>query len=212
MHEIYDSVQGESTLAGVPCTFIRLAGCPLKCTYCDTPQAIPPRSGEEMALEEILDRVRAFDHPLVLVTGGEPLAQKNCIPLLEALKSVAPTVQLETAGALDISKVPDGISIIMDIKTPSSGEESRNRWQNLAQLKAGDELKFVIGDRDDYDWIKRVCEERRLAELNIPLLASPAWGSMDPARLVAWILEDRLPFRLQLQQHKYIWGAEATGV
>lgn len=205
-------MQGESTLAGVPCTFIRLAGCPLDCNWCDTPQAIPLRSGEEMSLQEIVEKVRAFGHPLVLVTGGEPLAQKNCILLLQALKEVADTVQLETAGVLDISKVPDGISIIMDIKTPSSGEEKRNRWKNLKHLKAGDELKFVIADRNDYEWIRQVFTEHQLAQTAIPLLASPAWEKMDPAQLVAWILEDRLPFRLQLQQHKYIWGAEATGV
>lgn len=205
-------MQGESTLAGVPCTFIRLAGCPLNCNWCDTPQAIPLRSGEEMPLDEILARVRSYNHPLVLVTGGEPLAQKGCIPLLEALRSVAETIQLETAGVLDISAVPEGISIIMDIKTPSSGEEKRNRWENLEHLKAGDELKFVIGDRNDYEWIKKAFTQRHLADLHIPLLASPAWATMDPAQLVAWILEDRLPFRLQLQQHKYIWGAEVTGV
>lgn len=165
-----------------------------------------------MKISEVIEQVRGHNHPLVLVTGGEPLAQKGCITLLEKLKEVAEIVQLETAGALDISNVPDGISIIMDIKTPSSGEEQRNRWKNLTHLKAGDELKFVIGDRNDFEWIKAAFEKHKLGELNIPLLASPAWSKMDPALLVEWILHDRLPFRLQLQQHKYIWGAEATGV
>lgn len=212
IHEIYQSIQGESTFAGTPCTFIRLAGCPLNCLYCDTPQAIPTDSGSNLAVDEIVEKVRAFGHPLVLVTGGEPLAQRNVIELLKALLHEAVTVQLETAGAHDLSGIPEGVSIIMDIKTPGSGEVERNRWKNISHLKPGDELKFVINDRDDYEWVKKVLRDRSLADLKIPLLLSPAWKMLPPATLVAWMLEDRLPARLQIQQHKYIWGDEVTGV
>jgi len=157
-------------------------------------------------------KVREFGHPLVLVTGGEPLAQRNTIDLLKALLKEAATIQLETAGAHDLARVPDGVSIIMDIKTPGSGEVARNRWENISHLKAGAEIKFVINDRDDYEWVKKVIINRSLAGLNIPLLLSPAWKMLPPATLVAWMLEDRLPARLQIQQHKYIWGDEVTGV
>ena len=212
IHEIYQSIQGESTFAGTPCTFIRLAGCPLNCRYCDTPQAIPTDSGSNFPVHEIVEKVRAFGHPLVLVTGGEPLAQRNVIELLKALLKEPATIQLETAGAHNLSRVPDGISIIMDIKTPGSGEVARNRWENIPHLKAGDEIKFVINDRDDYEWVKKVISDRSLAELKIPLLLSPAWKTVPPATVVEWMLKDQLPTRLQIQQHKYIWGDEVTGV
>ena len=212
IHEIYESVQGESTFAGRPCTFIRLAGCPLSCHYCDTPQAIPTDSGSDCSIKAIVEKVRAFGHSLVLVTGGEPLAQRNVIALLNSLLKEPVTVQLETAGAHDLSRVPDGVSIIMDIKTPASGEVARNRWENISHLKTGDEIKFVINDREDYEWVKTVIRERSLAELKIPLLLSPAWKMLPPAELVAWMLKDRLPARLQIQQHKYIWGDQVSGV
>jgi len=146
------------------------------------------------------------------VTGGEPLAQRNVTALLNALLTESKAVQLETAGAHDISRVPNGISIIIDIKTPGSGESERNRWDNLSHLKAGDEIKFVINDRSDYEWVKQVIIDRSLAELKATLLLSPAWNSLPPATLVSWMLKDHLPARLQIQQHKYIWGAEVTGV
>lgn len=191
---------------------MRLAGCPLNCHYCDTPQAIPLDSGEPMTITDVVAAVREYGHPLVLVTGGEPLAQRNCIPLLEALVECVPTVQLETAGAYDISRVPANVCRIVDIKTPASGESQRNRWRNLARLQANDEIKIVIADRADYEWAKAIIAEHRLHELPCPLLFSPGWGTMDPALLCSWILEDHLPVRMQLQLHKYIWGAEATGV
>lgn len=148
----------------------------------------------------------------MLVTGGEPLAQRNVIGLLKALLTESATVQLETAGAHDLARVPDGVSIIMDIKTPGSGEEKRNRWENLSHLKAGDEIKFVINDRDDYEWTRQIIIDKSLADLKAALLLSPAWNYLPPAKLVSWILKDQLPARLQIQQHKYIWGAEVTGV
>ncbi|MDT8376405.1 MAG: radical SAM protein [Mariprofundaceae bacterium] len=191
---------------------MRLAGCPLNCLYCDTPQAIPTDSGNSIPVDEIVKKVRAFGQPLVLVTGGEPLAQRNVIDLLKALRKEPGSVQLETAGAHDIARVPDGIMIIMDIKTPGSGEVARNRWKNIAHLKPGDEIKFVINDRNDYEWVKKVIRDRSLADLKIPLLLSPAWKMLPPATVAAWMLEDRLPVRLQIQQHKYIWGDEVTGV
>jgi 7-carboxy-7-deazaguanine synthase len=159
-----------------------------------------------------MEQVTAYGHPLVLVTGGEPLAQRNCTVLLQALIEAGFTTQLETAGAHDIAPLPDAVSIIMDIKTPSSGEAERNRWQNIEQLQANDEVKLVIGDEHDYTWAKRAIDEHGLTRLNIPILFSPAWQKVEPATLVSWMLRDRLPVRLQLQQHKYIWGAERTGV
>ncbi len=191
---------------------MRLAGCPLRCHYCDTPQAIPADSGEEMPIHEVIEAVRKFGHPMVLVTGGEPLAQRNCIALLEALLKSVQTVQLETAGAYDISRVPAGVHRIVDIKTPASGESRRNRWHNLSQLNERDEIKIVVADREDYEWVRDTIHEHQLGDSPATLLLSPAWGSMDPAALCAWMLEDHLPARMQLQLHKYIWGAEATGV
>jgi len=211
IHEIYQSIQGESTLAGMPCTFIRLAGCPLKCGYCDTVQAIPFDSGQGMSIDVIVEKVQSMGNPLVLVTGGEPLAQKGCIRLLEQLCAVIPVVQLETSGALDISAVPIAVRKVMDIKTPGSGEVHRNRWENLQYLHAHDEIKFVLTGRDDYVWSKKVIDER-LQDTSATILLSPSWGQQSAVDLSAWILEDKLPVRMQIQMHKVIWGAEATGV
>lgn len=199
-------------MAGTPCTFIRLAGCPLNCNYCDTPQAIPLDSGAPISIAEIMEQVNAFAHPLVLVTGGEPLAQKNVTTLLKALVDTGFKTQLETAGAHDITSVPDDVSIILDIKTPDSGEAERNRWNNIAHLQSNDEIKIVINGESDYEWVKNIMVEKGLADLHIPILLSPSWHHLEPATLVAWILQDKLPVRLQIQQHKYIWGAEKTGV
>ncbi|MDX8396265.1 MAG: radical SAM protein [Mariprofundaceae bacterium] len=190
---------------------MRLAGCPLRCHYCDTPQAIPTDSGSEMTLHNIIEQVKKLGHSLVLVTGGEPLAQGQCIALLEALDEITQTVQLETSGAYDIEEVPSSVHTILDIKTPSSGESERNRWSNLKCLKNGNEIKFVISDRNDYQWAKEIINQYQIPT-SIPLLFSPSWNQLDPQKLVQWILEDKLPVRLQLQQHKYIWGAEVTGV
>ncbi len=199
-------------MAGTPCTFIRLAGCPLNCNYCDTPQAIPTDSGSPTPIADIMERVHSFAHPLVLVTGGEPLAQRNVITLLKALVNEGYTTQLETAGAHDIGLVPDDVSIIMDIKTPDSGEAGRNRWSNIGQLQRNDEIKMVINSPADYEWAKKIIAEKRLEEIHVPILLSPSWHHLEAATLVTWILRDHLPVRLQLQQHKYIWSAEKTGV
>ena len=199
-------------MAGSPCTFIRLAGCPLNCNYCDTPQAIPLDSGSSLPISDIMESVQQFGHPLVLVTGGEPLAQRNVITLLQRLIDAGHQTQLETAGAHDIAVVPDQTSVIMDIKTPDSGEAEHNRWSNIKHLKSNDEVKIVINSQSDYEWAKRVIVEKGLVALHIPILFSPSWHHLEAAELVKWILDDHLPVRLQLQQHKYIWGAEKTGV
>lgn len=212
MHEIYDSIQGESTLAGMACTFVRLAGCPLRCSYCDTVQAQPSDSGEWMTIDEIVSQVARRNRPLVLVTGGEPLAQRNCLTLLERLQSLGAEVQLETSGAFSISEVPAGVRRIIDIKTPDSGEAARNRLENLALLKEGDELKFVICSRTDYEWSREFVKTHALAETGVPILFSPAWGRVSLTEMSRWLLEDCLPVRLHLQLHKIVWGAEATGV
>ncbi len=211
IHEIYQSIQGESTLAGTPCTFVRLAGCPLRCTYCDTLQAIPFDSGNSMVIDDVVAQVSTWNNPLVLVTGGEPLAQKSCIELLQKLLATGVVVQLETSGALDISSVPTPVRKILDIKTPGSGEEKRNRWENLQYLQAHDEIKFVLTNQADYAWAKRVIDGR-LQDTSATILLSPCWGSLNPEDLCAWILYDKLPVRMQLQMHKVIWGAEKTGV
>jgi len=195
----------------MPCTFIRLAGCPLRCKYCDTPQAIPLDSGQTQTFDTILKLLPEPKTPLVLVTGGEPLAQKNCVALLEDLLPLYSHVQLETAGAHDISKVPKEVSVILDIKTPGSGEVARNRWQNMQHLRANTEIKFVLTNREDYVWAKGVMDKYALAN-QCTVLMSCTWGSLHPKDLAAWIIEDNLPVRLQLQLHKYIWGAEETGV
>jgi len=211
IHEIYQSIQGESTLAGMPCTFVRLAGCPLNCSYCDTQQAIPFDSGRSMAMDDVLRQVKQWATPLVLVTGGEPLAQKSCIELLKKLLATGAMVQLETSGALDIRAVPVAVRKVVDIKTPASNEEKRNRWENLQYLQAHDEIKFVVRDKADYLWAKAVIEER-LQATAATILLSPCWGALNPEDLCAWILADKLPVRMQLQMHKVIWGAEKTGV
>ena len=211
IYEIYQSVQGESTLAGMPCTFVRLAGCPLRCDYCDTLQAIPFDSGKAMSLDDIVKAVQAFHHPLVLVTGGEPLAQKACVQLLQKLCDVISVVQLETSGALDVSSVPSSVRKIIDVKTPGSGEEKRNRWHNIQFLQVHDEVKFVLTSRCDYEWAREIVHQH-FQDTAATLLFSPAWGVLDAADLCAWMLEDQLPVRLQLQMHKVIWGAEKTGV
>ncbi len=212
VYEIYDSIQGESTLAGTPCTIVRLAGCPLRCSYCDTPQALSFKGGSPLSIDDITARVRDSNHPLCLVTGGEPLAQKPCPVLLSSLADICPTVQLETSGAFDINTVDSRIHRILDIKTPGSGEHIRNMPENYKHLRQGDEIKFVIMDRDDYKWMLETIRLHDLTQSEAPILASPAWGEIAPADLAGWIIEDNPPVRLQLQYHKLIWGHEATGV
>jgi 7-carboxy-7-deazaguanine synthase len=215
--EIFHSIQGESTWVGVPCTFVRLTGCPLRCTWCDTAYAF--HGGQRMDVEEIVERVKAIGCPVVEVTGGEPLAHANAFPLIARLVDAGFTVLIETSGSEDISGLPPEVHVIMDVKCPGSGESTRNRWENLAHLDGRDEVKFVVKDRQDYEWSRDVIRERRLDQrvrqrsLHA-LLISPVWGEGGPdlEALAAWILEDALPVRLQSQLHKHIWGPGRRGV
>ncbi len=210
VNEIYQSVQGESTWAGLPCVFVRLTFCDLRCTYCDTEYAF--YEGQKMDLTEILEQVRAFGCPLVEVTGGEPLLQPNCVLLLAMLCESGLTVLLETSGAHDISKVDPRVHRIMDLKTPSSGECARNLYENIANLAPGDEIKFVVGSREDYEWAREKMREYDLARKVKAVLFSPIFGKIAPADIVAWMLEDKLNARFQLQMHKFIWEPRARGV
>lgn len=207
--EIFYSIQGESTFAGRPCVLVRLTGCQMRCSWCDTEYAF--HGGEWMSLPQVLEKVAAFGCPLVEVTGGEPLLQPGCLPLLTALCDAGYEVLLETGGGLDIAPVDPRVRRILDIKCPASGEAENNRWENLASLRATDEIKFVVADRADYEWAKVVIAERSLAGV-CPIHFSPVWESCPPAELAAWILADRLPVRLTLQQHKILWGKDTRGV
>lgn len=201
--EVFLSLQGETSRAGLPTVFVRLAGCPLRCRWCDTPYSF--QGGETVALASLLARVADFGVPTVCVTGGEPLAQKNCLPLLAALCDADYSVSLETSGALDVSQVDARVSRIVDIKPPGSGEDGRNRWENLAHLTPHDEIKFVLADRADYDWAREVIRAHNLAKI-CPVLFSPVQGELPPAQLADWILADRPPVRMQVQLHKVLWG------
>ena len=201
--EIFLSLQGESSRVGLPTVFVRLTGCPLRCGYCDTEYAFT--GGETMDLPAILNRVAELHTRYVCVTGGEPLAQKNCAALLAALCDAGYSVSLETSGALDISAIDARVSRIVDIKTPGSGEVEKNRWENLAALSRSDEVKFVLCDEADYQWAKQVLAEHHLAE-KMPILFSPVHGQLNPTQLADWILRDHLPVRLQVQLHKILWG------
>ncbi|MGD9786861.1 MAG: 7-carboxy-7-deazaguanine synthase QueE [Sulfuricellaceae bacterium] len=201
--EIFYSLQGETSRTGLPTVFVRLTGCPLRCGYCDTDYAF--QGGETLSLAEILRRVGDYCPHYVTVTGGEPLAQKNCLPLLADLCDAGFSVSLETGGALDISGVDPRVSVILDIKTPGSGEVESNHWDNLELLKAGDELKFVLCDEADYRWARALLREKGLTE-RCPVLFSPVPGRLDPAALAEWILRDRLPVRFQMQLHKVLWS------
>lgn len=203
--EIFHSLQGESTRTGLPTVFVRLTGCPLRCNWCDTAYAFS--GGATLALDDILARVAAFACPTVCVTGGEPLAQPDCLTLLTALCDAAYSVSLETSGALDISAVDPRVVRIVDLKAPDSGESARNRWENLDCLRTTDEIKIVLASRGDYDWAKSVLEQRRLAE-KCTVLFSPVADRLPPAQLAEWLLQDRLPVRFQLQLHKILWGSE----
>jgi 7-carboxy-7-deazaguanine synthase len=238
INEIYLSVQGESACAGWPCVFVRLTACNLRCSYCDTAYAFT--DGKELTLPEILARVNALAHPfasrpaparlpLVELTGGEPLLQKNSLPLMRSLCDAGFSVLLETSGALDIAPVDPRVRRIMDLKCPASGESERNRWENLRHLKQSDEVKFVIGTRQDYDWAKQIVLTRKLAEI-CPVLFSWVWPLLPSQRdnslralpagqvpisrreLVEQIIADALPVRFQLQLHKFIWPPDQKGV
>ena len=201
--EIFCSIQGESSRVGLPTVFVRLTGCPLRCVWCDTAYAFS--GGESLALADILQRVAGFNCSTVCVTGGEPLAQQACLPLLVALCDAGHSVSLETSGALDIAEVDPRVARIVDLKAPGSAESARNRWENLDLLTARDELKLVLASREDYEWAVAACRQRRLFE-RCPVLFSPVQGALDPAQLAQWILDDRLPLRFQLQLHKVLWG------
>ncbi len=210
INEIYFSVQGESTWAGLPCVFVRLTFCDLRCTYCDTEYAF--YQGKKQSLGEIVDAVAAYDCPLVEVTGGEPLLQKNVLPLMTLLADLGKTVLLETSGAHDIAPVDPRVHRIMDLKTPGSGEVERNLLANLEQLAERDEVKFVIGSREDYEWSRQKVLTHRLPERVRAVLFSPIFGRIDPREIVDWILADKLPVRFQLQLHKFIWTPTQRGV
>ncbi len=210
VHEIYASIQGESTFAGMPCAFVRLTGCNLRCTWCDTPQAF--KGGQRLRREEVRARAIALGTPLVELTGGEPLLQPAAIPLLRELCDAGRTVLVETSGEADVSAVDPRVHKIMDLKAPGSGESHRNRWSNLAHISPRDEVKFVLAHRADYEWMRQVISERQLGALGCALLASPVWGVLSPRALVAWVLEDALPVRVNMPLHKVIWGKDAQGV
>jgi 7-carboxy-7-deazaguanine synthase len=210
VHEIYKSVQGESTFAGLPCTFVRLTGCNLRCTWCDTPQAF--YGGTRLGRADVLVRALALGTPLVELTGGEPLLQPGAIPLMRELCDAGRTVLLETSGEADVARVDPRVHKIMDLKAPGSGESHRNRWSNLGHLTPRDEIKFVLAGREDYEWMRAVLRDRDLEARGVALLASTVWGRLAARDLVAWVLEDRLRVRVQMQMHKVIWGADAQGV
>jgi 7-carboxy-7-deazaguanine synthase len=203
--EIFYSLQGESRTIGIPTVFVRLTGCPLRCGYCDTSYAF--QGGEWHSIDAVVARVAELNARYVTVTGGEPLAQKSCLPLLTRLCDAGYEVSVETSGALDISGVDPRVSIVMDIKTPGSGELDRNLWANIERLSGKDQVKFVLCDRADYEWARAVVDEHRLVARS-EILFSPSYGQLEPRRLAEWILQDHLPVRMQVQLHKLLWGEE----
>ncbi len=200
--EIFYSLQGETNRVGLPTVFVRLTGCPLRCTYCDTAYAFT--GGETVAISKILEQVASYQARYVTVTGGEPLAQKNCIVLLQALCDAGYEVSLETGGAMDIAAVDARVMRVVDIKTPGSGELSKNRWENLVLITPHDEIKFVLCDEADYVWAKELMAQYQLAD-KCPVLFSPVHGTLNPTHLAEWILRDHLSVRLQVQLHKILW-------
>lgn len=213
--EIFHSIQGESTWSGVPCTFVRLTGCPLRCVWCDTEYAF--QGGSRMSFDDILDEVRIHPASVVEITGGEPLAHPGALDLSDRLLEEGYAVLVETSGAFDVSGLDERVHKIMDLKCPGSGESHRNLWSNLDHLSGRDEIKFVVKDRADYEWARDVIAARGLASRVEEgalgaLLVSPVWGEIDLEALAGWILEDGLPVRFQVQVHKLIWGADAKGV
>lgn len=201
--EIFHSLQGESSRVGLPTVFVRLTGCPLRCVWCDTEHAFS--GGRRVSLATIVDEVRGYGARHVCVTGGEPLAQPNCLPLLTLLCDAGFDVSLETSGAYDIAAVDPRVARIVDLKAPGSGESSKNLWANLDHLTPHDELKLVLADRTDYEWARQALAEHRLAE-RCPVLVSPVDSTLDATTLAEWVLADRLPVRFQVQLHKRLWG------
>lgn len=208
--EIYLSVQGESSHAGLLCSFIRLTGCHLRCTYCDSEFAF--QGGQRRKVADVVDEVKALRARRVEVTGGEPLLQPGVYPLMEALLEAGLTVLLETSGAIDVRLVPPAVHKIVDMKTPSSGESDRNDYRNLTSMNANDELKFVIGSREDYEWSKALIVQHGLLDKPYELLFSTVHGKITTRDLAEWVIADRLPVRFQLQMHKYIWDPNERGV
>jgi len=207
--EIYKSIQGESTYMGRPCVFVRLTGCNLRCVWCDTTHAF--YDGKNLSTDQIIDQVKSYSINLVEITGGEPLLQKEVFPLMESLLKNKFQVMLETSGSLPIKNVPAEVIKILDLKCPGSGEENKNLWENLNYLGSTDEIKFVIADRVDYEWSKKVLQDYELDKKN-PVLFSPVFGKLKLKDLTEWILEDNLPVLLHTQLHKYIWDQKTIGV
>lgn len=207
VNEIYASIQGESSHTGLPCVFVRLTGCNLRCSWCDTAYAF--HEGRELSLEEVVQQVETFSLPLVEITGGEPLMQEDVYPLMEALLEKGYKVMLETGGAIPIDRVPETVIKIVDIKCPGSGEDKKNHLQNLEFLSEHDELKFVLLDRADYEWSRDLLKSINPTN---QILFSPVYDKLDLKDLSQWILEDKLPVRLQTQLHKVIWSKNAIGV
>jgi 7-carboxy-7-deazaguanine synthase len=210
VHEIYLSVQGESTYVGCPCVFVRLTACDLRCRWCDTTYAFT--GGRKMSIDDVVSEVERHGCRLVEITGGEPLLQQDVGPLAERLIERGHTILVETGGHLPIDVLPDGVRAIVDVKCPGSGEAGRMHWPNLDVLSTRDEVKFVIADRADFEYAEDVVRRHKLTERAGAVLFSPVHGVLAPDELAAWILAARLSVRLQLQAHKYIWGAEARGV
>lgn len=207
--EIYTSVQGETQYAGLPCTLVRTTGCDLRCGYCDTAYAF--YGGRDMELADILAEVRRLGAPLVLLTGGEPMLQREIVALAELLLADSRQVMIETSGAHEVNVLPEAVIRIVDVKTPGSGESHRMRWQILEELRPCDAAKFVLCNESDYRWALDVIQKHKLAE-RTEVLVSPSHGQLEPRLLVEWMLRDKLPARLNLQLHKYIWGADVRGV
>jgi 7-carboxy-7-deazaguanine synthase len=210
VNEIFHSIQGESTYAGRPCVFVRLTACDLRCSWCDTPYAF--YEGRKMSLDEVMAAVETYGCALVELTGGVPLLQKDVYPLMERLLTSGKTVLIETGGHQSLADVPTDVHKIMDIKCPGSGESHRMDWSNLDRLSSTDEVKFVIRDREDYEYAHDVLSRHKLDRKVGAVLFSPVHGVLDPRTLSEWVLSDRLPVRVQLQVHKYIWDAQTRGV
>lgn len=208
VHEIFYSLQGESSRVGLPTVFVRLTGCPMRCVYCDTAYAFS--GGSNIEISDILAKVAGYGTKYVTVTGGEPLAQKGCLVLLKELCDQGYSVSLETGGAIDTSPVDQRVSVILDVKTPDSGEVENNVWSNLDHLKQTDEVKFVLCSRADYDWAKDILTKHAIAA-KCPVLFSPVYSQVNPTDLAGWVLQDKLPVRMQVQLHKILWG-EKPGV
>jgi 7-carboxy-7-deazaguanine synthase len=210
INEIFHSIQGESTHAGRPCVFVRLTACDLRCRWCDTPYAF--HEGRKMSVDQVVADVEARGCDLVEVTGGEPLLQPDVHPLMQRLLDAGKTVLIETGGHRSIAAVPAGVVRILDVKCPGSGESHRNDWSNLAQLTPRDEVKFVIADRADYEYARDIVTREGLADRVAAVLFSPVHGELAPKQLAEWVIADRLPVRVQLQMHKYIWSPQTRGV